>query len=200
LAAVGLLAWALETTGGAKDVVFAHMHNLVAVLLWWAWRARRGRAHWFPLVLYGAICGLLLSDFGLEIVTWTGGFDHVLAEMDEIYQVGRLSPGIEGGLAVKLVLLYTFAQTLHYVVWLALLPDEDRARRTPPTFASRVRSLWRVVGGGAVIVTVALVLGLAIWSMVDLMAATHGYFRMAHFHGHLELAAAAVLWMEAGRR
>ncbi|MCA9717719.1 MAG: hypothetical protein H6713_05695 [Myxococcales bacterium] len=197
LVTVGALAAALAACGGARDIVFAHAHNLVAVLLWWAWRPRTTRLHWLPLALYVGVSALLLSDLALALAA--GGLSRALGPLDHVYQVARLSPGLSGSLATRLVLLYAFAQTIHYVVWLVLLPDDDRARVTPPTFAGSVRGLWRDVGGAVVIVTTILCCGLAVWAVLDLMAANHGYFRMARFHGHLELAAAAALWMEARR-
>jgi hypothetical protein len=39
-----------------------------------------------------------------------------------------------------------------------------------------------------------------VWATFDLMHASHGYFRMARFHGHLELMAGALLLLERTRR
>ena len=96
--------------------------------------------------------------------------------------------------------MFTFAQAIHYGVWLKLVPDDDRARATPPTFAASYRALRSDLGPVAVGVTAALCVGLAIWAVFDLAAASDGYFRMARFHGHLELSAAAVLLMEGRPR
>ncbi len=196
---VGALAGALAACGEARDIVFAHAHNVIAVLLWWAWRPRGGRLHWLPLALYLGVSCFLLSELAFGVASGAGGLTRSLGFLDQHYQVARLSPGLTGSLATRLVLLYAFAQTIHYVVWLVLLPDDDRDRVTPPTFATSLRGLWRDVGGPLVVLTALAVTGLAIWAVFDLMEAGHGYFRMARFHGHLELAAAALLWAEARR-
>src|SRR5690606_37663793 len=54
LAIVGALAAGFVWLGRTGDVVFAHLHNAIAVLLWWAWRPRTSRLHWIPLGLMAA--------------------------------------------------------------------------------------------------------------------------------------------------
>ena len=54
--------FALAQWGGwIADVVFGHLHNLIAVGLWWAWRRRPSRLHWLPLALFAAGTALLLG-------------------------------------------------------------------------------------------------------------------------------------------
>jgi hypothetical protein len=52
------LSWRYQ---GWSELVFAHAHNLVAVLLWWAWRPRTGRGHLVPLGLFAIGSVALLS-------------------------------------------------------------------------------------------------------------------------------------------
>lgn len=192
------LAGAFAVLGRTGDVVFAHLHNAIAVALWWAWRPRGSRLHWLPLALMIAASVFLVSDAALQAVRASGGLQWFGGEMGPEYQVWRLSPGVGPEWALRLVLLFCFAQTIHYGVWLGLLPDEDRARATPPPFRARWDGLVADMGRPLLAAAVAIAVALALWAARDLMAACHGYFRMARFHGHLELIAAALLLVEGG--
>lgn len=189
-------AGAFAALGQVGDVVFAHLHNAVAVGLWWAWRPRRSRLHWLPLALMLAASVFLVSDAAIRAAWASGGLEWFGGQMSADYQVWRLSPGVAPEWALRLVLLFCFAQTMHYAVWLNLLPDEDRGRATPPTFRARWAGLVADMGWPLLIAALGLSLGLALWAARDLMDACHGYFRMARFHGHLELVAVALMLVE----
>lgn len=193
VAGVALIFRGLGHTG---DVLFAHAHNFIAVGLWWAWRPRQGRMHWIPLALLIAASLFLVSPLALSIVTAIGGLNWFGGAMGPEYQVWRLSPDIDPDLGLRLVLLFCFAQSIHYAVWLQLLPDDDRARATPPTFRASYEDLCRDMTRPGVWVAGLLALGIAAWAVHDLKHACHGYFRMARFHGHLELIAVALLILE----
>jgi len=196
-AGVALIFRGLGHTG---DVLFAHAHNFIAVGLWWAWRPRQGRMHRIPLALLIAASVFLVSPLALSIVTAIGGLNWFGGTMGPEYQVWRLSPDIDPDLGLRLVLLFCFAQSIHYAVWLQLLPDDDRARATPPTFRASYEDLCRDMTRPGVWVAGLLALGIAAWAVHDLKHACHGYFRMARFHGHLELIAVALLILEGRLR
>lgn len=193
LAAAGATLYWLGRTG---DVVFAHAHNFIAVGLWLLWRPRAGRLHWIPLALLIAASLFVVSEPALRLAYASGGLDWYGGRMSLDYQVWRLSPDVAPALGARLVLLFCFAQAIHYAVWLQLLPDEDRERATPPTFRASYEDLRRDLGGLGLAVAAALALGIAAWAVFDLMHASHGYFRMARFHGHLEVIAGTVLLLE----
>lgn len=188
----------LQQLGAASDVVFGHLHNFGAVLFWWLWRPRRGRAHWLPLVLLVAATGLLVSDLGLQVVgsrfEW-----HALGDSAD-RQLWRLAPGLEPMLGMRLVLLFCFMQSVHYAMWMQMIPDEERQRSTVMTFRASLRDLERDLDRVALGVFAALSLGLIVWASWDMLAAGRGYFRMARFHGHLELMAAVLLILEGRGR
>ena len=196
LLAIAGLAGAFAGLGRTGDVVFAHLHNAAAVGLWWAWRPRTSRLHWLPLALMIAASGFLVSDAAIALVRASGGLAWFGGGMGVEYQVWRLSPGIAPDWGLRLVLLFCFAQTIHYAVWLHLLPDEDRARASPPTLRTRWAGLVADMGRPLLVGAIAVAVGLAVWAVLDLMDACHGYFRMARFHGHLELIAASLLLVE----
>ena len=189
----------LTALGQVGDVIFAHAHNFIAVALWWMWRPRSTRLHWVPLALLVLACGFLLGDVALGLAQASGGLDWFGGRMDLDYQLWRLSPGVAPELGLRLVLLFCFGQTIHYAIWLQLLPDEDRDRATPTSFRASHQALRRDLGDLGLAVAALLALGLAVWAVFDLLHASHGYFRVARFHGHLELMAGALLLLERRR-
>lgn len=182
--AIALFAFVVWV-GPVADLAFAHLHNFVAVGVWWAWRRRAGRLHWFPLGVFVVGCALLLVGFAEPRVA------------DFPYAAGEgLVPLELAALGGRLVAVYAFAQAVHYTVWLRLVPEEDRAQPTPRSWTSTWRALradlgpWLLAGGA--LASIAL----AAFALVDLVQARDTYLRMAIFHGHLELAAVALLFVE----
>lgn len=188
--ALALLGGAFAAMGSAAEVVFGHAHNFFAIVLWWFWRPRRGRAHWVPLVLFLLVTAFLLSPLALAIAQFGDGPDRIGSS----FQLWRLAGGSELGL--RLVLLFCFSQSVHYMIWVHSIPDEDRTRATPVTFRASLQGLRRDFGDVGLTIATLLAVGIAGWALVDLAEANHGYFRMARFHGHLELIAAVLLLLE----
>jgi hypothetical protein len=202
LLVVGALLAVAQWAGPFADLVFAHAHNAVGIGLWWAWRRREGRLHWIPLATFAVGCALILGGAMAPLAERTGGlvapWTHLTA-----YSLARgLYAGPFGPMALRLLVLYAFAQSVHYVVWLRLVPEDDRPSPTPRSFLQSFRALRADVG--ALILWIALLgaLALAVWAAFDAGRARNGYIQMAFFHGYLELAAGALLWAEgslAGR-
>lgn len=189
-AAAMVVVWRV---GWIADVVFAHLHNFLAVGLWWAWRPRNGRGHWVVLVAFLAAATLILSGLPLPLVEHTGGLWTPAVNVGPGEIFGSLAPGLPTELAMRVVLLFTFAQSIHYAVWLRLVPEEDRGRRTPRTFVATWRALRDDLGLPLLAIAGATAVAVAVWAVVDLSAARTGYLRMALFHGHLELVAVTLL-------
>ncbi len=55
------------------------------------------------------------------------------------YHLGQLAPGLAEPWALRLVLLFAFAQAVHYGIWLRLIPEEDRPQPSPRTYAASFR-------------------------------------------------------------
>ena len=203
LFAVGLLgccAAGLLALGDLSDVVFGHAHNFAALGLWWIWRPRRTRLHWIPVALLLAAIAFLLSPLALDGMRALGGLAWFPAGEDSTRQLWRLAPGLSPDLGLRLVLLFCLMQSVHYALWLHMLPDEDRERSTAMTFRASYRQLERDIGSVGVWVAMLLGAGIIVWAVLDLSAAGRGYFRMARFHGHLEIMAVVVLLLERRRR
>ncbi len=199
LSVVGVLFVVALRVGYAADLAFAHLHNLVAVVIWWAWRPRQTRLHLVPIALFAAGAAALLLGAAAPLLAWSGGAEAPWTGLGMRYLTWTLSPTQTGPLAERLVVLYAFAQATHYVVWLRLMPEDDRPSKTPRSYRQSFRALSGDIGGWILWLSVVGALALIGWAFFGPGVARDGYLRLAFFHGHLELAAGALLWAE-GRR
>lgn len=197
LAIVGALFAVAQRFGWLADMAFAHLHNAVGITLWWAWRRREGRLHWIPLALFALGCALILTGALEPIVARTGGLVAPWTGLSAKVLAYGLSPTPYGAIAMRLVVLYAFAQAAHYLVWLRLIPEDDRPSPTPRSYVQSFRALTSDVGSLVVWIAMLSAIALAIWAAISLGEARNGYIQAAFFHGYLELAAAALLWAEA---
>jgi hypothetical protein len=192
VALAAVCVWA----GEMSRIVFAHVHNFVALALWWFWRPR---THWsallIPLLFAGAVLALTMG--WLAPSPGAGSWFPGGMSMESHAEV--LVPGLSVEMAGRLVVLFAFAQAVHYGIWLRLIPEDDRPRETPRTFAATFRALEADVGRIVLWGTIIVATGIAIWAVLDLAEARIGYLRMALFHGYLELIACALLFVE-GRK
>jgi hypothetical protein len=113
--------------------------------------------------------------------------------------VKALAPRAPPVLALRLVLTFAFLQSVHYAIWLRLIPEDDRPRAAPRPWRATWRALVEDFGAKPLVIFGVLALGIAAWAVVDLTQARLGYLRLAVFHGYLELAVGA-LWLIEGRR
>ncbi len=184
-------AWATGWTGA---LVLAHAHNLVGVGLWWAWRKRTSPAHLVPLALYAGALALFASGA-------VDGVAHAaIAALPapEVTQLAYITTGVPEPWGFRLLLAFGFAQSVHYSVWLRLVPEEDRVRESSRSVRRVVNELLDDVPAFAVLAALGLLAALFAWAFVDLGEARDGYLRLARFHGVMELAIAA-LWLSEGR-
>ncbi len=190
---VVFLWWGAVSLGSAALIVFAHLHNFIAVMMWWFWRPRVSVLNSVPPLLFLGASLLIFSGWAGP---WSGGFIWTPSGMGPDYYLRSLAPGIAEPWGVRLVLLFAFAQAVHYGVWLRLIPEDDRPQDTPRTFGASARAMRSDFGTVPLILAIGTALVFAIWATVDLALSRETYLRMALFHGFLELAAAAFLFVE----
>jgi hypothetical protein len=190
------LALALATWApAAMTLVLLHLHNLVALAAWWAWRKDRPLAH--GLVAALAVAGwATLAAGGFD--AWVGRGGPFVGNADTSAIAASIAPG-GSPTAYHLLLAWIFGQSLHYAVWLRLVPEDARARRTPRPFRASAHALAIDVGLPVMAGSLLAWAALLVWGLLDPGAARAGYLAGALFHGHLELAALALAWMEARR-
>jgi hypothetical protein len=177
-------------------LLFAHAHNFVALGLFFAWRERKSHWHWLPVAVFAIGCAAILFGLGETTLAATRGLEISADTTDLYWQLAVYAPGAGMIWGTRLVLLFAFAQAMHYGVWLRLLPEEDRARATPRTFSASFAALREDWGRTGTILVGLVTVVLAVWAVHDLYAARMGYLRLVLFHGYFELAAVVLLWTE----
>ena len=106
-----------------------------------------------------------------------------------------LAPFLDGALQHRAVLLFAFLQSVHYLVWIRLIPEDARKQPTPRTFNKSLMALrsdfgwvWEAVLFGAV--------ALCVWAVLDIAQARRSYLQLIFFHGFLEFAICAWCYVE----
>lgn len=195
-AALSAVAWRVPY---AADLTFSHVHHFIGVGAWYLWRRRDARLHWVPLALLALASVALLAGLGDATVAGPHGRATPLPGIDLAWYVPRYAPVANATLGARLVLLFTFAQAVHYGTWLRLVPEEDRAQHTPRSFRQSFRALGADLGVLLVALAAVFALGITAWATLDLTRAREVYFQFAALHAHVELIALAVLWAERTR-
>lgn len=180
------------------QLVFLHLHNAVALVVWWLWRKRGPVSLLVPAAVLGG-SALLLSGAAEPVLTAFGARNAPWTETSFADFVETTTPLASPVGAARLVLLFCFLQQVHYGAWLRMIPDDDRTRPAPRTFRATWSALEADFGRWPLVLAVALAIGLAAWGLVSLREARLGYLYVAAFHGYLELSAGALVLVE-GRR
>ena len=199
----GLAAWAAMTWAAIADesafvLAFVHLHNAMALALWWALRPRDRRALVVVALVLAGVALLLVGALD-PVVAAAGGWQVPLAIPGLDSNAQAYAPGAEVPWAMRVVLSFAFLQAVHYAVWLRLVPEDARPRPAPRPFRASWRALRDDLGRPLLGLALLLALGIATWGALDLIAAREGYLRLATFHGYLELAVAALLVLERRR-
>ena len=201
--AVGLSVWvALTAVAIAWEtpflLAFLHLHNVIALGWWWALRPRTKQAFLVPAaVLAGTV--FILAGGAEAIVTALGSWQAVGSRASFTEFVESSAPGLDSPWALRLVLSFAFLQSVHYAMWLRLVPEDGRTRPAPRPFRATWNALVADFGLPVLVVCIGLSVFIALWGLKDLASARSGYLRLAAFHGYLELAVAALFLVERKR-
>lgn len=182
LALAGLgcaVAWRDPIT---TSYVLLHAHNVVAVLLF-GLVFGRGRARWLvPLIvaiIVAAVAGGLIDPW-----LHRASLDNLAGYVLPTHALETWAPIT----CARIAVLFIFLQSVHYTIWLRLLPEQARVRNAMRSFGASLRALQQDFGRLLVVVFVLLSCGLLLWGWHDVFAARQGYLRLANFHAYLELA------------
>jgi hypothetical protein len=182
----------------AARLVFIHLHNFGALAVWLLIFRERGPLPRVAFALLALALGLILSGATLPLCARLGSLSSLGVDLVQVAE--WLTPGVALSLALPLALTHAFSDSVHYLTWLSLIPEEEIRSEGSLTFRMSARSLRRdlgLVGLSLVGLALALVLG---GSLLDLGLTRRYYFAAAGFHGYLELAALALLWVRGRRR
>jgi len=174
---------------------FIHLHNVIGIAIWWCWRPRphRWQAISLGLIALGSL--LLLFGGGEFAVQWLGTSDWHASGLGPKEFAAMLVPFSSSPLAIRFVMLFAFLQSIHYMVWIRFVPEDARAQATPRTFRRSLNRLRADLGWLLDLAVIGLVVLIG-WAMVDIEMARHRYLQLIFFHGFLELAVCAILFVE----
>lgn len=194
-----LAAAAVVIAGHARAVLllFPHLHNVAALLLWVFLFRQRRRFALLPLAATALGAALLASGATIPWAEATGGSRFLGFSLAD---AGRLvAPGVSRDAACRIALLYTFLQSVHYAAWLVWIPQDQLRTESTVSFRQTARGLRRDFGRAgvaALLLSQLVLLGLA---ARDLYGTRGAYLLLANFHGLLEIATVVFL-LAAGRR
>ena len=172
-------------------LVFAHLHNVVAIGLWLLLFRRNRRSALPALVLLAFAVALCVSGTALPWVHFGGpGAARFVDEM--IFAWPAWMPQRT---ALGLGLAFVLLQAVHYNVWLAWIPQEDVRCEGTLSFRMSLRSLVADLGPIWLGLTVLLAIGVLAASFVDVHRTRQLYLSLSSFHGYLELGAGAFLFV-----
>lgn len=160
---------------------FLHMHNIIGIAIWWFWRKKRQKWEMLPLLL------CLVGSLGILYIEPVFALQYHPPSMGIDYYGRRIAGFASGDTQVSWVLLFAFLQSIHYLVWIRLIPEEDRPQKTPRGFEKSYRALELDFGFGFLFVgflTLVFFIGYAIYSP---SLARTDYLALISFHGFLEL-------------
>jgi hypothetical protein len=186
---VAAAGWAALRDPPLARLVFAHIHNLVALGLWvYLFRARRRFA--LPAIaLLAAATALLLTGAALPWVHLAGPAASRLVD-EALFAWPAWMPQRT---AIELGLVFVMLQAVHYSVLLALIPQDDARAQGTLSFRMSLRSLTRDFPAPLLALVVLVAVAILGASFVDVTRTRQLYLWLAGFHGYLELAAAAFL-------
>jgi hypothetical protein len=177
-----VLALAIGIWPGVIAIVLGHLHNLVAIGLWLAWRRTPAAGVAGVTSVFG-LCAAILALGVLDPVSvWAGAFRPRETGLDLGSLASTLAPGCDATVAFRLVLLFAFAQAIHYAVWLVLLPSAAQS-----ALGSR-RSWNDDLGRPLTLVAVGLTLAVVAAGTVSPVQTRAVYLSLVLFHGWLEIA------------
>jgi hypothetical protein len=193
LAVAVRLAW---TAPELALVLVSHLHALGA-LLFFGIEARRRRLPLWPLawgaglLTVAAAAGLLDGAMATTWLAPRGAGPSILAEaLGSGFRHSPLPPGASAALFHRALFLYAFGQSLHFGVWLRLMPELDRRAPAPKPWRRALADL-RVDFGRLTPALLWLTAAAVVLIFVGGGAARNAYFALTYFHVGLEAAALA---------
>lgn len=178
-------------------LVFIHLHNFGALLLWVLVFRKRGPFPKIAALLLGGAVLLILSG---ATAAWSAQLGSLSSLGVSIPTVAAwLSPGVALEIAIPLALLHAFSDSVHYGAWLGLIPEEEARAEGSLTFRMTWRSLLRDFGAGGIGICAAAMAVVLGGSLLNLAETRRFYFSAAGFHGYLEVAVLMILFVRGQR-
>lgn len=158
-----------------------HAHNLVALIIF-AVAFAHDRTRWtVPLMILG-VCVAVIS----------GCFDTQLRALSIQSLAGFLWPAAvqvnwSEAFIARACALFVLLQSIHYTIWLRLIPEQARPGVGTRSFRSSWKALHADVGSAWIWLTLIFMLGFFAMGLVHWQTSRSLYLRVASFHAYLEL-------------
>lgn len=170
-------------------LILAHAHNAIAVGLWLAIAPSRTPLRWAAaaVILLG---GVAITLGALDAVPLaTGGWQTPVAGFDANSLGDSLAlPGLG---PARSLMLYAYAQAVHYAIWVRLIPGERALTEAPVSFRRALGGLRAALGSPAFAVCLVVALALPAAGLAFPAESRRIYLDLAGFHAWLELAIGA---------
>jgi hypothetical protein len=158
-------------------------HNFIPLFTWYKSCQNQRDLNTFFIA---GFCFVLLS-----VLIYFGLFDFnpqpTLAFLN--WNLTDIFSGFDETLLLRLVSLYAFSQSIHYFIWLKVIPENYQSQEYPPSFRWSFKKLNSDFGTTSVYFLMGLVLlGLLYWVFFEFQTARLIYFSIAAYHGFMELS------------
>ena len=100
---------------------------------------------------------------------------------------------VQSALSTGILLSFAFSQSIHYAVWLRLIPDEDHKQKSPRSFTKTYNTLKSEWGFPVLFSVFLLMIILAAWAFIDLESARFNYLQIFKFHAEIEISSLILL-------
>lgn len=190
VAILGLAAAASLTFPAYHFVMLTHLHNVVPLFFLWEWsRSMASTTRWgfratnlawvvgIPALLLVGVFDALLRAAPVGF----GGLGGVAAFDPDRLAASYAPPALVADMGLRFLAVFAFMQTMHYVVWVGILP------RYAPEAAARFDARVPVLRGGRAWLlggAVAVVLGVVF--AIDYAQGKALYAALATYHAYLE--------------
>jgi len=173
-------------------LILAHLHNAMAVAIWFFWTRNRDPQGTRWLVVACVIASVIILGSGLmdPLVVALGASQAIGPGLSFQGMVQVLAPDLNPTLGFRLVLIFAFAQAVHYSMWLWLIPSSPdiRPSATPLTPTERLTGWRKDFGWPAFAVGIIAVVALPLSGWFEPMLMRSSYLSLVLFHGWLEIA------------
>lgn len=167
-------------------VAVTHLHALGSILFCAHLARRRGISH-LPLTVGVALGALAIALGGFDATLLGVGLGTAVGPDEVVGWLGGTFAEARPEVAHRMLVLYAFGQSVHYAVWVRLVPELDRPSPVPWSFRRGLEALRRDAGPWAVPALVACAAG-TVWLLRGGAPARETYFALVYFHMGLEAA------------
>ena len=122
-------------------------------------------------------------------------FDYFISGMDTNYCNALHYTGTRPEWGSRILVLFAFLQSVHYWVWLRVIPSEDRHQETTRSFRKSYKLLCRDMEKPLIWIVSLASIAFVVWALKDIERSRAAYLEFVSFHVYLELYAVLILFL-----